>query len=105
MSNGHYACGVVLGVNPKEDLGTKMFLAGLLGWTGITKPTREELELAQPTIVARGKAHIKTIAANGAAIEGIIDLGNNGSQTVSEQVQNTWGYNFINIKAESLLVQ
>jgi hypothetical protein len=133
LSNGKFACGIVLDVPGPGTIGTKMFLAGLLDWTGDQKPSQEELGSTTLKILDQGNAHIKTIFVQHEAIEGCIALENSGIQ-IEEQVlamyiftgskvmkgynavrtatpedhsslsnRSTWGYGVIYLCAERLL--
>jgi hypothetical protein len=134
LSNGHYACGVVLEIPLKAMKLSRTFYAGLLNWTGEQKPTKEKLETFKLKIIKQGIAHIKTITSRNESIEGHIDLGmlnievlpvvDCGAYSHNSYVmkgfsvlrkatpedhqmlktQSTWGYNVINIEADRFFV-
>ena len=75
LSNGKYACGIVLDVpRTKGAYNTRNFYAGLLDWVGDSKPTALTLETALLKTLIQGEAHIKVISEYNEAIEGQIDL-------------------------------
>src|SRR5579862_1093622 len=78
LSNGNYACGIILDVpNDKKLYGTRMIYVGLLNWNSKMKPTAQSLEQYKLTLEEQGFAHIKTISFHGEAIEGYIDIKKN----------------------------
>lgn len=73
LSNGRFACGRVLQIAREHgQSSTKMFLAGLMDWSGSEEPVSNDLEGIR--ILRSGSAHIKTITHIGAEIVGIRDL-------------------------------
>ena len=128
LSNNRFACGRVLQVaraHGRND--TRMFLAGLMDWTGDAPP--EEKDLVGRAILEIGQAHIRTITELGAQILGCRALEDDGltvpvrlthslgpgiqicrgydflrPATAEEQrmlpVLTTWGYGVITILAE-----
>ena len=132
LSNGLKACGLVLQLkilNGARD--SRMFLAGLLDWTGTELPAMEILE--KHALIAHGQAHVKTISENGGVVAGKIGI-ENSSLTIpltldespnqncrlrkgfdflgvatAEQQQSlesfkTWGYGTIKVRAEKTLI-
>jgi hypothetical protein len=78
LSNGNYACGIILDVPEDKKLyGTKSIYVGLLDWTSKIKPTGQSLELNRLKLVGQGHVNIKTIINQGEAIEGYIDIEKN----------------------------
>ncbi len=132
LSNGKYACGIVLDL-PNKNESKKEFFAGLLDWKGDNKPNSIVLEHSSLKILRQGEAHIKTFLDKEEAILGKIDIDkanlilpfelNCGSYSIHSRVlqgysiirkatnkdyeilsnRSTWGYNVINILAESYL--
>jgi len=75
--DGSYAAGIVLQNAPVDHPGhTRMFLAGLLDWTGDAPPSVEQLVGVK--LVRQGFAHIFTIVKNGGMVRGCIDLDDAG---------------------------
>ena len=71
MRNSEYACGVVLQlVSFGDKTNTRMFVAGLLNWTGSQKPTSDDL--VKCAVIEHGEVHIKTITENSGEILGKI---------------------------------
>ena len=72
LSNGRFACGRVLDVPREVDLhipvNTRMFLAGLLDWSGTEPPSSDRI--AGSHLVDQGFAHIKAILTTGGEILG-----------------------------------
>lgn len=127
LRDGRFACGRVLEVHdPRQDpripSSDRIFLAGLLDWSGDTEPTAETI--AGAGLVAQGNAHIKAITTTGGAIVGIRPLELDGlrpilwlsAQVVYEgwspvrpasdedleslPVMGTWGFRFIRALAD-----
>jgi hypothetical protein len=75
LSNGRHACGRVLHVPGKADslyLNSRIFLAGLMDWSGSAAPTSEAI--AGCGILAQGRMHVTAIRDNGSLIIGQRDL-------------------------------
>ncbi len=93
LSDGKFGCGIVLSVPAEKGPNkTKIFYAGLLNWTGDSKPTSASLSLTHLKILDSGVAGIMTILTQGEAIEGHIDLLPNNLEidvTVSSQHYST----------------
>ena len=72
LSNGRFACGRVLDVPREDDLhipvNTRMFLAGLVDWSGSEPPSSDAI--AASGLVDQGFAHIKAILTTGGEILG-----------------------------------
>lgn len=78
LSNGSFACGIVLATPKNTKLfGSRIFYAGLLNWNALERPTASSLELFPLKILKEGKAHIKTITTQEESIVGFIDLEKN----------------------------
>ena len=73
LSDGRYACGRVLQV---DQTSRRMFLAGLMDWTGHVEPNSESLAKSQ--ILYSGHAHIKTVTSLGVGITGFRELDADG---------------------------
>ncbi len=134
LSNGKYACGVVLAVPQGGTYSTRHFYVGLLDWVGDSKPTVDSLDSSRLKLLREGNVHIKTISIHNEAIEGCIDLVKNdleielvvecqvydqysnvlrGYEVVRKatrqdhetlQTKSTWGYDIITLYANKLLV-
>jgi len=78
LSDGRYACGRVLHVPRKADpepslyLNTRIFLAGLMDWSGSGPPTSEAI--AGCGILAQGRMHVAAISDTPSVILGRRDL-------------------------------
>jgi hypothetical protein len=78
LSDGRYACGRVLHVPGKDDpdpslyLNTRIFLAGLMDWSGSGPPDSEAI--AGCGILAQGRMHVAAISGTGSVILGQRDL-------------------------------
>ena len=72
LTDGRFACGRVLDVPRVDDLhvpvNSRMFLAGLVDWSGTESPTRDTI--AGSGLVDQGFAHIKAILTTGGEILG-----------------------------------
>ncbi|NIB41720.1 hypothetical protein HBA55_19095 [Pseudomaricurvus alkylphenolicus] len=94
LDNG-YGCGVVLAkLSNQGKIDTRLFLAGLLDWSGTDEPTLSSIENA--VVIERGFAHIKSITETGGKI---IDSGyvvcNFSKEVEDTDSISTWGYHFI----------
>ena len=126
-----FACGRVIALshrNGKQD--TRLFLAGLLDWSGGSLP--DSVSIAGSKTIAQGQAHIKTILESGGTILGHRSLDADGIEpelflseapgrncmlvhgtevirraTVEEQatlpVFAGWGYHVMTLKARKIL--
>ena len=80
LSDGRYACGRVLHVPRKADpepslyLNTRIFLAGLMDWSGSAPPEGEAI--AGCEILAQGRMHVAAISDTGSTILGRQPLAN-----------------------------
>src|SRR5262249_30056707 len=73
MRSGRFACGRVIQLrieNGKRD--SRMFLAGLMDWTGNLPPTSDAI--AGCGVNSQGAAHVKTIGENNGEVLGFRDL-------------------------------
>ncbi|WP_177177281.1 Imm26 family immunity protein [Bacillus sp. MUM 116] len=69
LNSGKFACGRVIQIMPKGELGsTKCFLAGLMNWVGDKPPTSEDLAVC--STIKQGDVHIVTIHETG--LDGMI---------------------------------
>lgn len=100
MRNKRFAAGCVVSrLTRNGKLDARLFLAGLVDWSGSRYPTAEDL--ANVRILNTGAAHIKAITENGghilgsAAIRGILS-----TPTPWTDYINTWGYGVIGVLAE-----
>jgi hypothetical protein len=97
LSDGRHACGRVLHVPGKADslyLNSRIFLAGLMDWSGSGPPTSEAI--AGCGILAQGSMHVVAIRDTGSLIIGQRDLeldGITGLQEISHRAGGTvWLY-------------
>ena len=78
LSEGRYACGRVLHIprtadpEPSLYLDTRIFLAGLMDWSGSGPPTSEAI--AGCGVLAQGSMHVAAISDTGSGILGQRDL-------------------------------
>jgi hypothetical protein len=77
---GRYGCGRVLSlkVDDRGRVARRLFLAGLMEWTGVRPPDAKDLEGKR--IIWPGFAHIKTILETGGMILGLRDLALDGNE-------------------------
>lgn len=99
LSNNRFAAGCVIAkLLWNGKIHTRLFLAGLLDWSG-TAPPRAEL-LADVSVLEQGAAHIKAIVENGP----VLDVARISALPQSPLVQtddiHTWGYSVIRVLAE-----
>lgn len=106
LSNRRIATGVVLArATYQGKMDRRMFLAGLLDWSGETIPVSDELRSSK--VLTSGFAHIDTILRNGGKVLGII---NRDWDTVAEveykglggtlEGPNIWAFKYIRAVAE-----
>src|SRR5947209_7473357 len=77
LAGGGYACGRVIQLSSdggKRD--PRMFLAGLMDWSGADAPTTEAL--AGCGVIEQGRVHVKTIGENAGEVLGFRDLSLDG---------------------------
>ena len=100
LKNGRIACGVVIARLRKEGkIDQRLFLAGLLDWTGDRLPVGEDLKGRR--IKEQGYAHIKAITETGGMICGVVAPSWNSPEIVSKSDSiSTWGFNVIRVLAE-----
>lgn len=119
LSSGKYACGRVIELMPKGEIGSRTsFLAGLIDWVGENPPLADDL-IGCKTI-KQGSVHIKTshrpieleeiksdYFRSQEAFEGCILMkGYKNLRSISKEeweryeTFSTWGYKVINILAE-----
>ncbi|MEO5934763.1 MAG: hypothetical protein ABIQ08_14585 [Duganella sp.] len=105
LSNGHFACGLVLARTTLEGkLNRTLFLGGLLNWSGPSLPTPSNLKKAG--VLQSGFMHIRAIQRNGGKVHGEIeetwDVGE--SEVVYTGLTTNgppiWGYAYIRALAE-----
>jgi hypothetical protein len=78
LSDGRFGCGRVLHVpgpfdpEPSLYLNTRIFLAGLMDWSGDEPPTVEAIAGYQ--LLAQGRAHVAAVTETGSKILGQRDL-------------------------------
>jgi len=102
LENQLFAYGVVLKVPDYNDA-RKMFLAGLINWIGTTNPSEENFDNKPVHIKEYADAHIKTIMSKGEKLIGKLQIDPNELNRIqNEYIKNTWGYNYINLRAEKL---
>ena len=100
LKSGLHVCGVVIARRRDgAKINQRLFLAGLLDWSGAAAPKVEEIEGAR--IKERGFAHIKTITENGGDILGEV----RPSWGYDEEIEatdsiSTWGYGVVRVYAE-----
>jgi hypothetical protein len=104
LSNGHFACGLVLARTTSEGkLNRTLFLGGLVNWSGPSLPTPSNLKNAG--VLQSGFMHIRAIQRNGGEVNGAVD----GIWDVAPEVVYTgltsdcpsiWGYGYIRALAE-----
>jgi hypothetical protein len=82
LSNGRFGCGRVLHVPDPSDpepglyLNTRVFLAGLMDWSGDEPPAAGTI--AGHQMLAQGRAHVATVKDTGGQILGQRDLESDG---------------------------
>ena len=82
LSDGRFGCGRVLYVPSPSDpepslyLNTRIFLAGLMDWSGYEPPTAQSI--AGCKLLEQGRAHVTAITDTGSKILGQRDLGLDG---------------------------
>lgn len=97
---GGFACGVVIALRRNgEAVDRRIFLAGLLDWTGSAPPTSREIEGLG--LRERGYAHIKAITENGGDILGEVTP-SWGYPEVVEPTDSisTWGFGVVRVYGE-----
>ena len=104
LSNGKYACGIVLDVPlDKNGYNTRNIYAGLLSWTNSSKPTVQDLESSSLKIIDQGHAHIKTITIQSESIVGLIDLRKNNLEINMVVDSQTYSINSIVLKGFEII--
>jgi hypothetical protein len=100
LPDGTHAAGCVLAKLIHDGkLSTRMFLAGLLDWSGTTTPNANDLE--GTTVIEHGAAHIKAILENGGSILGIARIdGASQAPVLMTDAIRTWGYGVIRVLAK-----
>lgn len=104
LSNGRYAVGVVVArATTKGKLNGRIFLAGLLDWSGDSPPSSTDLSSA--ILINSGFAHIAAIRNNGVRILG--ELGRSWDVPAEFEYEGLttdgpplWGASFIRALAE-----
>jgi len=105
LSNGNYACGVVLAkLSNGQKTESRIFLAALVNWCGTSEPTPENIKNAQ--ILKIGAAHIKAIQTTGGSIIGKAEF-NELPASPKEYTDDivTMGYGVIKKMAEKHFVK
>jgi hypothetical protein len=100
IKGGMYVCGVVIARRRDgAKINQRLFLAGLLDWSGTAAPKAEEIE--GRGIIERGFAHIKSITETGGEIIGEVRplWGYNEEIDATDSIP-TWGYSIICAYAE-----
>lgn len=103
LSDGRYACGRVLDLPRAHDaLGsvTRVFLAGLMDWVGMTPPDSEAI--GGRGVLRQGWAHVLTIQKTGGALLGCRNVDEDG--IVLRRAAPIWGYGVIVRLAEAAFV-
>jgi hypothetical protein len=78
---------------------TRIFLAGLLDWSGGAYPTGAELTRVR--ILESGATHVKTITENGGHILGVARInGIHDSPITKTDDIHTWGFSVVKVLAE-----
>lgn len=105
LSNGNYACGVVLSkLSNGKKIENRVFLAALIDWNGANEPVPKKIENAK--FIKIGAAHIKAIQSMGGGIIGkaeISDLPENPTEYTDDIV--TMGYGVLEKVAEKHFVE
>jgi hypothetical protein len=105
LSNGKYACGVVLAkLKSKEGIEKRAFYAALLNWCDKAPPNTENVRASG--FLEKGALHVKSISNIGSEIIGkadFEDLPPNPSEYTHEIV--TMGYNVFSAVAEKHFVE
>ena len=97
VDRGRFVAGVVLALRCNDgNIDRRMFLAGLLDWSGDAVPKPREIQSRQ--VKALGFAHIKAITENGGEILGEIVP----SWGLPSEIEHTdsilsWGYGVIRV--------
>lgn len=103
LSNGKYACAVVINSSVPHLGKTKFFYGGILNWREETFPTQENIKSQE--IIDHGYMHINSLIKNNLEIYGRTKVNNAYSiPTNIEELDKirTWGYTFIIKRAEKL---
>jgi hypothetical protein len=101
LADGRFGCGRVM--LPTTRIGPRVgFVAGLMDWVGDAPPTAAAV--AGTSVLDQGHAHIKTILHTGGAILGCRDLAED-SLLPDPDPESTWGFMYIQARAEYLLAQ
>ena len=98
-----YGCGVVLALRRSREgkWDSRMFLAGLLDWTGQTAPNEESIK--DKRVVAERFAHIKMIQMSGGDVNGRVEpWWDRPSEISDDDSIPTAGYNVLTILAKKL---
>lgn len=101
LPNSVYGCGVILAIKVNRDgkKDSRIFLAGLLDWSGVKLPTA--LDIHDRKVLERGFAHIKTITENGKNLLGQVDPWWDWPAAIKDRDDiSTWGYGVISILAK-----
>ena len=100
LSAGGFACGRVLAhLSSGGEVDRRLFLAGLMDWSGPSLPTARSLRNSR--VLAFAAAHIKAILENGGTILGISPLeGPFAEPTEMTDEISTWGYGVIRVLSE-----
>ncbi len=105
LSNGKYACGVVLAkLIFQGKIESRSFYAGLLDWCSSKPP--EPTSLNKNSFIKKGALHVKAISNVNSAIIGKVDfkgLPKNPSEYTDDIV--TMGYNVLSVVAEKRFVK
>jgi hypothetical protein len=105
LSNGSYACGVVLAkLISSGKIERRSFLAALIDWNGKDKPSSEDIKNKE--IIKKGAAHIKTIQLTGGVIIGKTEF-NSLPENPKEYTDHivTMGYGVLEKVAEKNFVK
>ena len=105
LSNGYYACGVVLAkLSESGKIESRSFLAALIDWSGKDKPSSEDIKNKE--ILKKGAAHIKTIQLTGGEIIGKTEF-NSLPENPKEYTDDivTMGYGVLEKVAEKYFVK
>lgn len=100
LVDGRFGAGCVLGEHLKDGKpSTRIFLAGVVRWTGTRPPTASDL--AGCAVLRFGFAHILAITTSGGSILGLADLLLSDLPAAGEATEvGAWGYNFATRVAE-----
>jgi hypothetical protein len=104
LSDGRFACGMVLAVGGSADAGAESrtaFIGGIVDWVGDNSPTADAV--AGSSVRDVGHAHVRCIAEGGGAILGCRPLP--ADMPEAGAIRSYWGLRYPTIRAEQLFVR